>query len=222
MLSRSRHSQDGGSGVHGKHPPPAAQEIARFYIETDGKVYTVEEAGMVTLPTPDHKLPFDMETIDELDLKGVRVAFCRPHLERHPKEWMDKDEVPYLENAAPVLQAAVNRSLTRGIANVALVRDRKVLVVQGARGMTAGMWHFPGGFISMGETPEEGVLREVEEEVGLKIRLTDLIAVFQFKTALSYYIQGFFYSAETMGRNVPRPDPDEIAAIRWDPIEEAD
>ncbi len=32
-----------------------------------------------------------------------------------------------------------------------------------------GKWEFPGGNIEEGETPEEAIIREVEEEVGIKV-----------------------------------------------------
>ena len=39
----------------------------------------------------------------------------------------------------------------------------------------AGQWALPGGHIEPGESPEETVLRELEEEVGLKLDLNHII-----------------------------------------------
>jgi 8-oxo-dGTP pyrophosphatase MutT (NUDIX family) len=37
-----------------------------------------------------------------------------------------------------------------------------------ARGMMVGFWSVPGGFVDPGETPEEGAVRELFEEAGLR------------------------------------------------------
>ena len=40
-----------------------------------------------------------------------------------------------------------------------------------------GFWCLPGGFIELGEKPEEGALRELEEETGLKGKIGMLLGV---------------------------------------------
>jgi 8-oxo-dGTP diphosphatase len=42
-----------------------------------------------------------------------------------------------------------------------------------------GEWSIPGGTLDVGETLIEGVRRELEEETGLKVRVLDLIEVFE-------------------------------------------
>jgi len=43
----------------------------------------------------------------------------------------------------------------------------KVLLIQRKHEPFAGHWAFPGGFVDVGETPEEAARRELEEETGL-------------------------------------------------------
>ena len=59
---------------------------------------------------------------------------------------------------------------------VVLDGDR-VLLVQRGRPPGQGKWSLPGGLIDLGERLEEAVVREVEEECGLRVRVLGLCGV---------------------------------------------
>src|SRR5882757_8967612 len=49
--------------------------------------------------------------------------------------------------------------------------DGRVLLAQRPRGKAmAGMWEFPGGKVEPGERPEETVIRELKEELGIDVK----------------------------------------------------
>lgn len=55
------------------------------------------------------------------------------------------------------------------VAAVALIdADGRVLLAQRPEGKTlAGLWEFPGGKVDPGETPEQALIRELHEELGI-------------------------------------------------------
>src|SRR5471032_2433219 len=48
--------------------------------------------------------------------------------------------------------------------------DKRVLMAQRPEGKTlAGLWEFPGGKVEPGERPEQTMIRELHEEIGISV-----------------------------------------------------
>jgi 8-oxo-dGTP diphosphatase len=62
------------------------------------------------------------------------------------------------------------------VAACALVdADGRVLITERPEGkQLAGLWEFPGGKVEPGETPEETVVRELREELGIETKVACL------------------------------------------------
>ena len=58
------------------------------------------------------------------------------------------------------------------VAAVALIdADGRVLIAQRPEGkQLAGLWEFPGGKVEAGERPEESLIRELHEELGIAVQ----------------------------------------------------
>jgi 8-oxo-dGTP diphosphatase len=54
----------------------------------------------------------------------------------------------------------------------------RILLMQRGTEPFRGTWVLPGGIVEPGETVEQACVREVEEEVGLKVRVVRLIGVY--------------------------------------------
>lgn len=50
-----------------------------------------------------------------------------------------------------------------------IVQHGRVLVVQRGQEPLKGAWSLPGGALELGETIEQGIVREVREETGLEV-----------------------------------------------------
>ena len=60
--------------------------------------------------------------------------------------------------------------LTLVVACALIDADNRVLIAQRPEGKTlAGLWEFPGGKVDTGERPEQALIRELKEELGITV-----------------------------------------------------
>jgi 8-oxo-dGTP diphosphatase len=58
-----------------------------------------------------------------------------------------------------------------------VVRDGRALLVRRGKEPLYGRWVVPGGTVELGETLEEALVREVEEETGVRVEPVQLLTV---------------------------------------------
>ena len=64
------------------------------------------------------------------------------------------------------------------VAAAVIIRAGCVLLTRRAEGQhLAGLWEFPGGKLEDGESPEEALARECEEECGIEIAVSEILEV---------------------------------------------
>lgn len=80
--------------------------------------------------------------------------------------------------------------------------DLSVLLIRRANEPFQYAWAFPGGFLEMNETVEEGVLRELREETGIIpgfYRTGKSLFGSRQRSAGTYYYRGFLYFGKNAG-----------------------
>jgi 8-oxo-dGTP diphosphatase len=84
------------------------------------------------------------------------------------KEWnyeCPKCDKKYYSNPVPVVAALV-------------FKENKLVVVSSRN---KDLWGLPGGFVAVGESLEDAIVREVGEETGLRISVTDFLTSYPLK-----------------------------------------
>lgn len=82
-----------------------------------------------------------------------------------------------------------------------IIQDGKILLV---KERSDGKWALPGGWADVGETPKQGIEREVSEESGYQVKAEKLIAVIDrgvhpYTLNTPYHIYKLFFSCSVLG-----------------------
>jgi len=100
-------------------------------------------------------------------------------------------------------------------AGALIVHDGRVLLVKRGIQPFLGYWDIPGGFLEEDELPEVGAIREVREETGLEIRLTDLLGFYvdryMYGDEGGYCLNIYFLAEVTGGKEQPGDDAADLA-----------
>ena len=99
------------------------------------------------------------------------------------------------------------------------LRGRRMLIAQRPTGgMLGGLWEFPGGKVERGESLEEGLRREIREELGIEIKVGRPVA--QVEHAYTHFrITLYAYECRVVRG---RPRAIEVADWRWVQFDELD
>jgi 8-oxo-dGTP pyrophosphatase MutT (NUDIX family) len=121
------------------------------------------------------------------------------------------------DQPAPILKrAAVAIALTRGEGG----SEAAFLLTRRAAGLRAhsAQWALPGGRCDHGETQAQAALRELHEELGLRLDERDVLGVLDdYPTRSGYLITPVVVWAGTDGAIAPNPD--EVASVHRIPLD---
>ncbi len=114
-----------------------------------------------------------------------------------------------------------NKPLLLVATSIIAVRDEKVLLQQRADN---GLWGYPGGYLELGETPEESAKREFLEETGLIAHEIQLYGVFAgekrhftYPNGHEVYVTDVVYTCHDFSESGYSHD-DEVLEVKWFPL----
>ena len=96
-----------------------------------------------------------------------------------------------------------------------VIKDDKVLLARHTYGDGRGMLIIPGGYVNIGETPQEALVREYMEETQIEVKPKDIIGI-RFNMHDWYII----FSAEYVSGDA-RSDSDENSEVLWIDVNDA-
>lgn len=106
-----------------------------------------------------------------------------------------------------------------------MVHESRVLLVRRGRPPLEGRWSIPGGILEIGETIAEGIERELIEETGVRVRVLQLIEIYEKvmrdeDTRPQYHFVILDYACEFM-EGVTQAGGD-VTEVKWASEQELD
>ncbi len=105
-------------------------------------------------------------------------------------------------------------------------QEDRILVTQRGYGEWKGFWEFPGGKLEEGETKEEALVREIEEELDMLIDVGERIETVEYDYPQFHLVMHCFLCKIISGKLVLKEHEaarwlrkDELASVNWLPAD---
>lgn len=108
-----------------------------------------------------------------------------------------------------------------------IIRDGKVFATQRGYGEFKDGWEFPGGKVEPGETGEEALVREIQEELDAEIRVNRLLETVEYDYP-KFHLTMHCYICELLSEELILKEhedarwlsQDEMDAVDWLPADQ--
>ena len=105
-------------------------------------------------------------------------------------------------------------------------KDNKIFATQRGSGEFKGGWEFPGGKIEPGETPQRALIREIMEELDVKIKVNELFEIVEYDYPNFHLTMHCFWCEVISGDLILKEHQDakwltkkELDSVEWLPAD---
>lgn len=94
-------------------------------------------------------------------------------------------------------------------------KSGQILLVKRGIKPKFGYWDLPGGFLEEGEHPEDCLKREMKEELGVNVKIINLLGIYTDKYYLKHFLStlNFYYLSKIIKGKIKPAD--DISEARW-------
>ena len=107
-----------------------------------------------------------------------------------------------------------------------LENTTKIFATAKGQGEFKGKWEFPGGKLEVGETLQQALIREIQEELDVKIEVSELIDTIEYDYPTFHLSMDCFRCVVTDGEIILKEaeaarwlDKDELDSVDWLPAD---
>ena len=107
-----------------------------------------------------------------------------------------------------------------------LENTTKIFATARGYGEFKGKWEFPGGKLESGETSQQALIREIQEELAVKIEVGELIDTIEYDYPTFHLSMDFFLCVVVYGEIILKEaesarwlDKDELYSVDWLPAD---
>lgn len=160
---------------------------------------------------------------EEISLTSAEAAALRQGFKYCPRcraEMVDREAYGRVRRVCPECRFVQFIDPKVGAAVLALTEDNRALLVRRAVDPARGSWCLPGGFIEIGETPQQAASRECQEESGFEVEIDRLLDVYYYEDYRGSGILVLYRGTITNGHARPGDDVQEVGLFGPDDLPE--